>query len=131
MKKHLIIITSLVCLIGLKANAQVADTAKAPQINFTTTEHDYKTVEQGGNGTYKFAFTNTGKTPLIITNAVSSCGCTTPIWPKAPIKPGEKGEIEVGYNTNIVGPFNKSITVFSNAKTSPIMLRIKGEVKTK
>ena len=135
MKKNLII-TALVCLFGIaKVNAQVADTAKvnanSPEISFTTTEHDYTSIEVGGNGTYKFTFTNIGKTPLILTNVVSSCGCTTPIWPKAPIKPGEKAEIEVGYNTNIVGPFSKQITVFSNGKTSPIVLRIKGEVKSK
>jgi len=135
MKKSLII-TSLFCLIGMvKVNAQVADTAKvnaqAPEISFPTTEHDYTTIEAGGNGTYKFTFTNTGNTPLILTNVVSSCGCTTPVWSKAPIKPGEKSEIEVGYNTNIVGPFSKQITVFSNGKTSPVVLRIKGEVKSK
>jgi len=133
MKKYFII-TTLACLIGaVKVNAQVADTSKAnsPEISFATTEHDYQTIEVGGNGTYKFVFTNTGKTPLILTNVVSSCGCTTPIWPKVPIKPGEKSEIEVGYNTNNVGPFSKSITVFSNGKTSPLVLRIKGVVKSK
>ncbi len=132
--KKTFIITALVCLVGLvKVNAQVADTSKAnqPEINFATTEHDYQTIVQGGDGKYKFTFTNTGKSPLILTNVTSSCGCTTPIWPKEPIKPGGKGEIEVGYNTNIVGPFSKTITVFSNGKTSPILLRIKGEVKSK
>jgi len=135
MKKNLII-TALVCLLGtVSVKAQVADTSKVntatPEISFANTEHDYQTIEQGGNGTYKFTFTNTGKTPLILTNVVSSCGCTTPVWPKEPIKAGGKAEIEVGYNTNIVGPFNKSITVFSNGKTSPVMLHIKGEVKSK
>jgi len=132
--KKTFVITALVCLIGLvKVNAQVADTSKAnqPEISFATTEHDYQTIVQGGDGKYKFTFTNTGKSPLILTNVASSCGCTTPIWPKEPVKPGGKGEIEVGYNTNIVGPFSKTITVFSNGKTSPILLRIKGEVKSK
>ena len=132
--KKTFIITALVCLVGLvKVNAQVADTSKAnhAEISFATTEHDYQTIMQGGDGKYKFTFTNTGKSPLILTNVTSSCGCTTPIWPKEPVKPGAKGEIEVGYNTNIVGPFSKTITVFSNGKTSPILLRIKGEVKSK
>ncbi len=133
MKKTLVI-TALVCLIGLvKVNAQVVDTSRVnqPEISFATIEHDYQTIVQGGDGKYKFAFTNTGNTPLIVTNVTSSCGCTTPLWPKEPIKPGGKGEIEVGYNTNIVGPFSKSITVFSTGKSSPMVLRIKGEVKSK
>ncbi|MEI7983694.1 MAG: DUF1573 domain-containing protein, partial [Bacteroidota bacterium] len=53
---------------------------------------------------------------------------TTPTWPKEPIVPGKTGEITVKYNTNISGPFNKTITVSSNAINPTIVLQIKGEV---
>jgi len=60
----------------------------------------------------------------------SSCGCTIPKKPEAPIPPGEKGEIQVRYNTNLVGPIRKTITVNSNAESTPIVsLKIKGSVE--
>ena len=65
-----------------------------------------------------FVFTNVGDEPIIIRRIQSSCGCTVPKKPEAPIMPGEKGEIKVSYDTNRVGGFSKSITIFSNAKNA-------------
>jgi hypothetical protein len=64
----------------------------------------------------------------LLTKVRASCGCTTPSWPKEPIKSGKTGTIKVKYNTRIKGNFSKSIRVYSNAKNSPILLRIKGQV---
>ena len=58
----------------------------------------------------------------------SSCGCTVPKKPEAPILPGDTGEIEVKYDTNRVNPIRKTITVISNAETPTVALKIKGEV---
>ena len=63
-------------------------------------------------------FTNTGKEPLIIEKAKGSCGCTVPEWPKEPIAPGETAVIKINYDEKRVGPYTKSITITSNAKTS-------------
>jgi hypothetical protein len=98
-------------------------------IAFETTEHDYGTIEQGGDGTYEFIFKNTGKAPLLLTNVRSSCGCTVPEWPKKPISKGEEGRIRVSYNTRITGSFSKSISVYSNASATPVVLIIKGKVE--
>jgi hypothetical protein len=100
----------------------------APKIEFEKQTHDFGTIIQGGNGTYEFVFTNTGKEPLILNNVKSSCGCTKPEWSAEPVKEGEKAVIKVGYNTRLVGPFTKTITVFSNASNSTITLTIKGSV---
>ena len=43
--------------------------------------------------------------------------------------PGQKGEIKVHYDTHRVGPFSKSVTVNSNAKNSPVVLKISGTVE--
>jgi len=61
-------------------------------------------------------------------NVGASCGCTVPDWPKDPILPGKTGVIKVTYNTAIIGVFNKSITVYSNAANNPVGLIIKGNV---
>ena len=100
-------------------------------ISFEKTVHDYGTIEQGSDGGAEFVFTNSGKTPLILSNVRASCGCTVPTWPKEPILPGVKSSIKVVYNTNIAGNFHKSITVNSNAKNSEVLLSIKGNVVAK
>ena len=75
-----------------------------------------------------FTFTNVGNAPLILNQAFASCGCTVPTYTKEPIKPGEKGKIDVTYNGKgkYTGHFTKTITVRSNAKTEIIRLTIEG-----
>jgi hypothetical protein len=103
----------------------------APEISFDKVVHDYGTIVQGADGTCEFKFTNTGKEPLILSKPQSSCGCTVPTWPQEPILPGKSDVIKVTYNTNNVGPINKTVTVSSNAKTSRVVLSIKGTVNPK
>ena len=115
-------------------NAQTAATPanpNAPEISFEKVVHDYGTIIQGADGTSEFKFTNTGKEPLILSKPQSSCGCTVPTWPQEPILPGKSDVIKVTYNTNNVGPINKTVTVSSNAKTSRVVLSIKGTVTPK
>ena len=75
-----------------------------------------------------FSFTNTGTAPLVINQAVASCGCTVPSYTKTPIKPGEKGEIKVTYNGRgaFPGHFKKTITVRTNGETELTRLYIEG-----
>lgn len=101
----------------------------APVLSFETEVIDYGTIEQGADGNREFKFTNTGREPLIISNARGSCGCTVPTWPKTPIAPGASDVIKVHYDTKRIGPINKSVTVTSNASQATIVLRIKGTVK--
>jgi len=100
-----------------------------PQISFETQNLDYGQIPYAADGVRTFVFTNIGDAPLKITNVKSSCGCTVPKKPKGPIAPGEKGEIQVKYDTNRQGPFRKTITVSSNATNQPITaLKIGGVV---
>ena len=103
----------------------------APEITFEKTSHDYGVLVQGSDGACEFKFTNTGKEPLILSKPISSCGCTVPTWPQEPILPGKSDVIKVTYNTNNIGPINKSVTVYSNGKTNRIVLTIKGQVVAK
>ena len=41
---------------------------------------------------------------------------------------GETGVIKVNYDEKRVGSFNKSITITSNAKNSPQIIKIKGKI---
>ena len=111
-------------LISFSVNAQ----DKVAKIEFKETTIDYGTIEKGANGIRTFEFTNTGDAPLIVSKVSSSCGCTVPKKPDAPIMPGNTGEIIVKYDTNRVMPFRKTITVISNADTPTVALKIGGEV---
>jgi P pilus assembly chaperone PapD len=75
-----------------------------------------------------FTFTNTGDQPLIINQAVASCGCTVPSYTKTPILPGKTGQIKVTYNGKgkFPGHFKKSITVRTNGKTEMTRLYVEG-----
>jgi len=123
MMKNLIAVL-FVALISLGSFAQ----EKVAKIEFKTDVIDYGTIEKGSNGVRVFEFTNTGDAPLVISNVKSTCGCTVPKKPKGPIMPGESGEIEVKYDTKRVNPIRKTITVFSNAETPTVALKIKGLV---
>ena len=125
MKKILSLFTLFLTL-----NALVYGQNDGPNIEFVSQVIDYGQIEKGSDGVRTFEFTNTGSQPLIISKVYSSCGCTIPKKPEAPIPPGEKGEIQVRYNTNLVGPIRKTITVNSNAESTPIVsLKIKGSVE--
>ncbi len=128
-------ITAFVAFTGVFA-AQ-AQTPAAPatenknqaEITFDKETHEFGIIPQNVPATYTFTFKNTGKEPLIITNAAASCGCTTPEWTKEPIMPGKKGFVKATYNAASIGVFNKAVTVMSNAKKSQVTLYIKGDVK--
>ena len=130
MKRSIILLTIL-SLLTFVINAQEIQSAVADSILFDKLEHDYGTIERGSDGNSVFTFTNQGEKPLVLSNVRASCGCTVPQWPRSPIEPGEQGEIKVKYNTNIVGTFNKIITVNSNAANSIVRLRVKGQVLAK
>ena len=122
MKKILLI----VCVVFY--SSIVLSQEKLAEISFKETIIDYGIIENGEDGKRTFEFKNTGNSPLIFTRIMSSCGCTIPKKPEKPVQPGESGIIEVEYDTKRTGLFQKAITVNSNAKTSNIILRIKGEV---
>lgn len=130
MKKLKLFIGIFFALLINISNAQDVQTVNpnAPEITFKNLEHDYGTINKGADGDCEFSFKNTGKEPLILSNVRSSCGCTVPAWTREPILPGKEGVIKVRYATSRIGQINKSITVESNAKNTPVVLRIKGNV---
>lgn len=128
---------AFICLfatMAFLANAQNVEQNDTPahgaKIRFEEMEHQYGTIQKGGNGDCQFTFWNDGDEPLILQNVKASCGCTTPKYTQKPVMPGEKGVIDVHYNTNNVGGFSKTVTVTSNAVNNQrVVLRIKGTVQ--
>ncbi len=131
MRHITIILVTFLLLTSLSAFSQAEQDKDAPQIEFDKKVHNYGTILKGSDGNCVFEFKNTGKKDLILKNVRSSCGCTVPKWTREPVKKRKKGNIRVRYNTNIVGNFRKTVTVYSNATNSPIRLTIKGKVVRK
>ena len=135
MKKLFLALTMMATTFGVFAQgepvvpAAVAPDPNAPTMEFTKDAIDYGTIKQDADGNRVFTFKNTGSTPIVISEAHGSCGCTVPTYPKEPIMPGKTAEIKVHYDTHRVGPFSKSVTVNSNAKNSPVVLKISGTVE--
>ena len=126
MKKTLLTVQMLVCGIAF-ASAQA-------EIKFDKLTHDFGNFSESTPVvSCTFVFTNTGDKPLVINQAVASCGCTVPEYTKDPVKPGEKGEIKVTYNGTgkFPGHFKKSITVRTNGKVEMTRLYIEGTMEEK
>ena len=125
MKKIFLLLMMLASLVAYAQQEQ-------PEIKFDKTVHNFGTFsEKTPVQTAVFAFTNIGKAPLIINQAIASCGCTIPSYTKEPIMPGEKGTVTVTYNGKgkFPGHFKKSITIRTNGKVEMVRLYIEGDMK--
>lgn len=134
MKKSLSIIL-VVLLSGIAAMAQTTPPPPAPEnpdapvIFLQETLYDYGTIEQNSDGTHYFIYKNIGKEPLILSKVRSSCGCTIPEWSREPLMSGQQDTIKVKYDTRRIGPFSKTVSIFSNAKKPMVIVRIQGKVE--
>jgi hypothetical protein len=102
------------------------------EIKFNETTHDFGTFSEASPVvSYVFNFTNIGDAPLVIHQAVASCGCTVPEYTKEPVPAGKTGTIKVTYNGTgkYPGHFKKSITLRTNGKTEMIRLYIEGNME--
>ena len=102
-------------------------------ITFDEDSYDFGEVPEGEKVVHVYKFTNTGKEPLVISNAKGSCGCTVPEWPREPIPVGGKGEIKVQFDSKGKGkvgggPQSKKVTVTANTDPANTFLTIKGIV---
>ena len=106
---------------------------KFAEMSFDKISHDFGNIQEGELVKTVFKFTNTGDNDLYIVDAVGSCGCTIPKYPKnIAIKPGESGEIEVNFDSN--GRPNlqrKMVRVSANTSSGSQFLSIQAFVEPK
>jgi len=120
-------------LVNNPNSAQGTDTAiisELPTMDFTDTVHNFGNINEGEKATFDFEFANNGKSPLIISDAKGSCGCTVADFPRDPIAPGNTGKIKVVFNSDgKPGHQEKSVSITTNTNRSVHMLYFKGDVK--
>lgn len=107
----------------------VDDTTSFAQIAFEKTDFNFGDLNQGEKVAHIFQFKNTGNSPLILQNVLSTCGCTVPEWPREPIPADSIGEIQIVFDSaSKIGRQNKVITIRSNSKNGDFRLRISSMV---
>ena len=133
--KRLILLTGFVFGFIFMARSQSAsvsvekgDPTSMAKFKWEKTTHDFGKIEQGKPVSVEFIFTNTGSTPLVISEVRGSCGCTVTQYTKEPIAPGKTGNVKATYNAAAMGAFNKSVRVTANVEGGNETLFIKGEV---
>ena len=117
----------LACVLHVGAQTET----KGAEIKFDKLTHDFgKFSESSPKVSCVFTYTNVGDSPLIINQAMASCGCTVPEYTKQPVMPGQKGEIKVTYNGTgrFPGHFKKSITIRTNGVVEMTRLYIEGDM---
>jgi hypothetical protein len=141
-KKLLLLILATISILGMNAQShksvrsEITPNGSTKAENFAEIKFDTLRCNLGifpisdPVRKYSFIFTNVGTVPLIINQAFASCGCTVPSFTKDPIKPGDKGSIDITYNGKglLPGRFSKTVTVRSNAKNRIVRLVVEGEM---
>ena len=106
------------------------DTLNVAKMTFETQNYEFGEVTEGEIVEHTFKFKNTGKAPLVIQGARSTCGCTVPEWPKDPIPVGEEGEIFVRFDTkNKRARQVKPVTITANSYPATTKVYLRGFVK--
>ncbi len=104
---------------------------KKGKFRFDQEEFDFGFIEVGEIVNHTFSFTNIGDAPINISNAVASCGCTTPVFPFLPIEPGEKGQILVRFNSkDRLGGQVATVTIYSDSDESEKELKLNGVIRS-
>ena len=76
-----------------------------------------------------FILTNVGTNLLVLDDVTTSCGCTSVDYSKESVRPGNSISLNVTYKADHPEHFDKTITVYCNAESSPVVLRITGDAE--
>jgi len=97
-------------------------------VKFKDLTYNFGKIKQGVPVTHDFVFTNVSDKPIVIETATPSCGCTTPVWPQAPVGKGKADKITAGFNAQSIGPFTKTIAVKLAGVDGVVTITISGDV---
>lgn len=108
-----------------KASVRDNSTTNSAIMTFDKAVHDFGTIQNGTPVETVFSYTNTGKSPLVITDIKSTCGCTVPRdWSREPLSPGESSQFTVKFDGKGVNKTSKTVTVTANTATGRETVKI-------
>ena len=113
-----------------KAAERDAQAIVFPSVTFDKTTHDFGEIMNGTPVETVFAYTNTGKSPLVVTDIKSTCGCTVPQgWSREPLAPGASSQFTVKFNGKGANKVSKTITLTTNTEKGREQVRISAFIK--
>ncbi len=120
---------SLLFTVFFSVKAQTPPPKPGPYLKFAEKTHEFADIYEGDSVKYVFKFVNEGTAPLILSEAIVTCGCTTPTLTKDPVMPGASGEVKVVFKSaGKMGIQNKVVTILSNATNNPERISIRVNV---
>jgi len=113
-----------------KAAERDAQAIVFPSITFDKTTHDFGEIMNGTPVETVFTYTNSGKSPLVVTDIKSTCGCTVPQgWSREPLAPGASSQFTVKFNGKGANKVSKTITLTTNTEKGREQVRISALIK--
>ncbi|KAA6352302.1 hypothetical protein EZS27_000252 [termite gut metagenome] len=86
-------------------------------------------LEKNGKISHTFIFKNIGRTPVVVSEVVSGCGCTSHKYSPEPVAADKKGTVTVTYDPLYrPGFFSKEILIYSNGHKHINRIWITGKV---
>lgn len=122
--------TAMLRLTTIAALLCALSAGAAPQLKWLEEAHDFGAFSEDlGTVSCRIPFVNSGDTPLVITAARATCGCTTPDYTKEPVMPGDTAYVTVRYNAiGRPGRFDKKVYVYANTVPERHTITIRGVV---
>lgn len=109
--------------------AATTNAADAPVFTMTSDTYDFGDVQANSTTERVVEFTNTGNSPLVITAAKASCGCTVPEFSKEPIAPGGTGTLKVSFKAPATnGKQTKTVTLTTNTASGTDRFKVAANV---
>lgn len=122
--KYLLSILVIFCLANFNLLAQNA------KFSVDHATHKFPKTKEGTLLEHTFKITNTGSTPLILSDYEVACDCTKLFLPKEPIAPGKTVDVRVTFDTKGKSFFqDRIIYITSNTKSKTEKLRIKVSIE--
>ena len=100
-------------------------------MEFFYDNYNFRSInEKGGLVFHDFKFRNIGKGPIIITDVITTCGCTQSNWTRGPVQAGDTGTVRATFDPNgRLGEFDRALTVVTDGSPNSFALRIRGQVQ--
>ena len=108
-----------------KAAERDAQTIVYPSVTFDKVAHDFGEIQNGTPVETVFTYTNSGQSPLVVTDIKSTCGCTVPQgWSREPLALGASSQFTVKFNGKGANKVSKTITLTTNTESGREQVRI-------
>ena len=105
----------------------------APVLQMPSSSYDFGTIPKAPPVTHIFSVQNAGAVDLVLSNLVTSCGCTTAELSSSVIPPGQRADLTVTFNPSFhetEGDTTRLVWFGTNDVTQPwVEVRIRAFVK--